>query len=130
MYNKKIMDIFANPKNVGMIKCADGVGEAKDKVCGDVIKVYFKLEDDVISEVKFKAFGGVTTIASGYALTEIIKGKTLVEVLAFEENDIVEFLEEMPQDKMYSAILAKQALLAAIDDYTKNLEKEMKKIKI
>jgi nitrogen fixation NifU-like protein len=124
------MEIFANPKNVGMIKCADGVGEAEDKVCGDVIKVYFKLEDDVISEVKFKAFGGVTTIASGYALTEIIKGKTLVEVLAFEENDIVEFLEEMPQDKMYSAILAKQALLAAIDDYTKNLEKEMKKIKI
>ncbi len=130
MYNQKIMEIFANPKNVGMIKCAAGVGEAEDNVCGDVIKLYINLEDGTISEAKFKAFGGVTTIACGYALTEVIKGKLVEDVVESVSDDIVTYLAEYPSDKLYSVVLAKNALIAAVEDYKKNVEKEMKKNEI
>lgn len=128
MYNQKIMEIFANPKNVGMIKGADGVGEAEDAVCGDIVKVYFKLENDVISEAKFKAFGGVLTIASAYALTEIVKNKTIEEAELIQNQEIVDYLEGVSEDKMYSIELAKSAFMNAIDEYKKTLEKELKKI--
>lgn len=128
MYNQKVMEIFANPKNVGMIKCADGVGEVEDKVCGDVVKLYIRIEEEVITELKFKAFGGVSTIACAYAVTEIAKEKTVEEALSITEQNIVEYLEQLPEERVYSATLAKEALLVAIDEYKKNLEKEMKKL--
>ena len=128
MYNQKIMEIFANPKNVGMIKGADGVGEAEDAVCGDIIKVYFRIENDVISEAKFKAFGGVLTIASAYALTEVVKNKTIEEAESLQSQEIVDYLDGVVEDKMYSVELARNAFINAIDEYKKNLEKELKKI--
>ena len=128
MYNQRVMEIFANPKNVGMIKCADGVGEAEEKVCGDVVKLYIKVEDNVISEIKFKALGGVSTIASAYALTEVVKNKTLEEAMQITDEEILNILGELPEDKMYSIALAKNALVAVVEDYAKNLEKELKKL--
>lgn len=117
MYNAKVLDTFANPKNVGEIENADGVGTVGNAKCGDIMQVFLKIENDVIVDAKFKTFGCAAAIASSSIATEMIKGKTLEEALQVKNADVVEALEGLPPQKIHCSVLAEEAIAEAIKDY-------------
>lgn len=117
MYTQKVMDHFMNPRNVGEIPDADGVGEVGNPKCGDIMKMFIKVEDDRIVDVKFLTFGCAAAIATSSIATELIKGKTLEEALETTNKAIAEALDGLPPIKMHCSVLAEEALRAAINDY-------------
>jgi len=119
MYSEKIMEHFMNPKNVGEIVEADGVGQVGNAKCGDIMKMYIKVENDRIVDVKFKTFGCGAAIASSSMATDIIKGKTLEEALQLTNKAVAEALGGLPAVKMHCSVLAEEAIKGAIDDYKK-----------
>ena len=117
MYSEKVMDHFTNPRNVGEIPDADGVGEVWNAKCGDIMKMYLKIENGVIEEVKFKTFGCGAAIATSSIATEMIKGKPIDEALRLSNKAVIEALDGLPPVKIHCSVLAEQAVKAAISDY-------------
>ena len=117
MYSEKVMDHFSNPRNVGEIENADGVGTVGNAKCGDIMRIYLKVEDGVIVDVKFKTFGCGAAIATSSMATEMVKGKTLEEALQVTNKAVAEALDGLPPVKMHCSLLAAEALHAAIEDY-------------
>lgn len=117
MYSEKVMDHFSNPRNVGEIESADGVGEVGNAVCGDIMKIFLKIEDDTIVDVKFKTFGCGAAIATSSMATEMIKGKKLEEALELTNKAVVEALDGLPPAKIHCSVLAEEAVKSAIADY-------------
>lgn len=124
MYSEKVMEHFTNPRNVGEIPDADGVGKVGNPTCGDIMAMYIKVEDDRIVDVKFKTFGCGAAIATSSMSTELIKGKTIDEALQVTNKAIAEALDGLPPQKMHCSVLAADALKDAIRDYR---EKQGKK---
>ncbi|NLC48561.1 MAG: Fe-S cluster assembly scaffold protein NifU [Tenericutes bacterium] len=122
MYSDKVMDHFQHPRNVGVIENADGVGTVGNPVCGDVMKMYLKIDNDVIVDIKFKTFGCASAIATSSMATEMIKGKTVDEALELTNKAVAEALDGLPPVKMHCSILAEEAVKSAIEDY-KNKQK-------
>jgi nitrogen fixation NifU-like protein len=121
-YSQKVMDHFMNPRNVGEIPDADGIGQVGNPVCGDIMKMYLKIKDNVITDVKFKTFGCGAAVATSSMATELIMGKTLEEALEISNKTVAEALNGLPPIKMHCSNLAEQAIKAAIDDYKKKNE--------
>lgn len=119
MYSEKVMDHFANPRNVGEIKDADGVGTVGNPKCGDIMRMYLKVDNGVITDVKFKTFGCGAAIATSSMATEMVKGKTLDEALKLTNKAVAEALDGLPPVKMHCSMLAEEAIHAAIEDYQK-----------
>jgi len=117
MYSDKVMDHFTNPRNVGEIPDADGVGQVGNPVCGDIMKIYLKIKDDRIEDIKFKTFGCGAAIATSSMVTEMAKGKTLDEAMQLSNKMVAEALDGLPPQKMHCSNLAADALHAAIEDY-------------
>ena len=118
-YSEKVMEHFKNPKNVGEIPDADGIGNVGNPVCGDIMRLYIKVENDKIIDAKFKTFGCGAAIATSSMVTEIVKGKTIEEALRISNRAVAEALGGLPPIKMHCSVLAEQALKSAIDDYLK-----------
>ena len=118
-YSNKVMDHFMNPRNVGEIPDADGVGQVGNPVCGDIMKMYLKIENNIITDVKFKTFGCGAAVATSSMATELIKGKTIEEALEITNKAVAEALDGLPPIKMHCSNLAEQAIKAAIEDYRK-----------
>ncbi len=116
-YSEKVMEHFSNPRNVGEIENADGVGEAGNPKCGDIMKIYLKVKDNVIEDVKFKTFGCASAIASSSMATELIKGKTIDEAWNLTNNAVAEALDGLPPIKMHCSVLAEEAIHTALNDY-------------
>lgn len=123
MYSEKVMDHFTTPRNVGEIDNADGIGEVGNAKCGDIMKIYLKIENDVIEDVKFKTFGCGAAIATSSIATEMIKGKTIDEALQLTNKAVVEALDGLPPQKIHCSVLAEEAVKAAIEDYKKRNNK-------
>lgn len=121
MYSEKVMDHFSNPRNVGEIQEADGIGTVGNPTCGDLMTIYIKVKDNVIEDIKFKTFGCGAAIATSSMVTELAMGKTIEEALKITRNDVANELEGLPPVKMHCSNLAADALHAAIDDYKKRL---------
>ena len=119
MYTKEVMDHFSNPRNVGEIENPDGVGEVGNPKCGDIMKIYLKIENDIIVDVKFKTFGCGSAIASSSMSTEMIKGKSIYEALDLTNKEVANALGGLPPVKMHCSVLAEQAIKAAVSDYYK-----------
>ena len=117
LYSEKVMDHFRNPHNVGVIENADGVGEVGNAKCGDIMKIYLKIDNDVIVDVKFETFGCGSAIASSSMATELIKGKPVSEALTLTNKAVVEALDGLPAHKMHCSVLAEEAIKAALKDY-------------
>ena len=122
LYSEKVMDHFRNPRNVGVIEDADGVGEVGNAKCGDIMKMYLKIEDDMIKDVKFETFGCGSAIASSSMATELIKGKPVADAMNLTNEAVAEALDGLPGYKMHCSLLAEQAIHAALDDYKKRIE--------
>lgn len=121
MYSEKVMDHFMNPRNVGEIEDASGVGTVGNAKCGDIMKVYLKIENDIIEDVKFKTFGCGAAVATSSMATELVKGKTIEEALKVTNKAVMEALDGLPPVKVHCSVLAEEALQAALWDYaTKN----------
>ena len=116
-YSDKVMDHFLHPRNVGEIEDASGVGEVGNAKCGDIMKIFLDVEDDIIKDVKFQTFGCGSAIASSSMATELIKGKSIHEALAFTNKAVAEALDGLPPVKMHCSVLAEQAIKAALVDY-------------
>ncbi|MBR6545947.1 MAG: Fe-S cluster assembly scaffold protein NifU [Clostridia bacterium] len=116
-YSDKVMDHFTHPRNVGEIEDPSGVGQVGNAKCGDIMKMYLKIEDDVIVDVKFKTFGCGAAIATSSMATELIKGKTVAEALKLTNSAVVEALEGLPPVKIHCSVLAEEAIKAALADY-------------
>lgn len=119
MYSEKVMDMFQNPKNMGEIENPDGIGRVGNPKCGDLMELYIKVEDDIITDVKFKTFGCAAAIATSSMITEMAVGKTLDEAMTITRQDVADELEGLPPVKMHCSNLAADALQAAIEDYRK-----------
>jgi nitrogen fixation NifU-like protein len=119
MYSEKVMDHFMNPRNVGEIVDANGIGEVGNAKCGDIMKVYLKIEDDKIVDAKFKTFGCGSAIASSSMATELIKGKSVEEAWKLTNKAVAEALGGLPPVKMHCSVLAEEAIHKAINDYRK-----------
>lgn len=117
IYTDKVMDHFQNPRNVGEIEDANGIGEVGNAKCGDIMKIYLKVEDNIIKDVKFKTFGCGSAIASSSMATEMIKGKTLDEAWELSNKAVAEALDGLPPVKMHCSVLAEEAIHKAINDY-------------
>ncbi|MBQ7901737.1 MAG: Fe-S cluster assembly scaffold protein NifU [Clostridia bacterium] len=117
LYSEKVMDHFTHPRNVGTIENADGVGEVGNAKCGDIMKIYLKIDDGIISDVKFNTFGCGSAIASSSMATEMIKGKPLSDALELTNKAVVEALDGLPPHKIHCSVLAEEAVKAAIKDY-------------
>ena len=117
LYSETVMDHFRNPRNVGVIENADGVGEVGNAKCGDIMKIYLKIENDVVKDVKFETFGCGSAIASSSMATEMIKGKPIKEVLSLTNKAVVEALGGLPAHKLHCSVLAEEAVKAALKDY-------------
>jgi len=117
MYSEKVMDHFTNPRNVGEIENADGVGQVGNPKCGDIMKMYLKIENNVITDAKFKTFGCGAAIATSSMATELIIGKTVEEALQITNKAVADALDGLPPVKMHCSNLAEEAIKAAIDDY-------------
>ena len=125
LYSEKVMDHFRNPRNVGVIEDANGVGEVGNPTCGDIMKIYLKIGDDqVIDDVKFETFGCGSAIASSSMATELIKGKPLDEALQLTNRAVTEALDGLPTHKIHCSVLAEEALRSAISDYYKRMGKD------
>ena len=118
-YSEKVLDHFTQPRNVGEIEDANGVGEVGNAKCGDIMRIFLKIENDVIVDVKFKTFGCGAAIATSSMATEMVKGKTLEEALKLTNKAVAEALDGLPPVKMHCSLLAEEALKAAIEDYQK-----------
>ncbi|MFC1621479.1 Fe-S cluster assembly scaffold protein NifU [Candidatus Omnitrophota bacterium] len=118
-YSEKVMEHFRNPKNVGEIPDADGIGDVGNPVCGDIMRLYIKVKDEVIVDAKFKTFGCGAAIATSSMVTELVKGKTVEQALKISNRAVAEALGGLPPIKMHCSLLAEQALKSAIDDYLK-----------
>ena len=116
-YSEKVMDHFMNPRNVGKIEDADGVGEVGNAKCGDIMKMYIKVENNILVDVKFNTFGCASAIATSSMATELIKGKTIEEALELTNKAVAEALDGLPAVKMHCSVLAEEAIKAAIEDY-------------
>ena len=119
LYSEKVMDHFRNPRNVGVIEDANGVGEVGNAKCGDIMKMYLKIEDDIVKDVKFETFGCGSAIASSSMATEMIKGKPLSEVRELTNKAVAEALDGLPDYKMHCSVLAEEAIKSALEDYEK-----------
>ncbi len=117
MYSEKVMDHFTNPRNVGEIENADGVGQVGNPKCGDIMKMYLKIENNVITDAKFKTFGCGAAVATSSMATELVKGKTVEEALQITNKAVAEALDGLPPAKMHCSNLAEEAINAAIEDY-------------
>lgn len=124
MYSEKVMDHFTNPRNVGEIPDADAVGEVGNAKCGDIMKIYMKIENDVIVDIKFQTFGCASAIATSSMATELIKGKTVEEALELSNKAVVEALDGLPPAKVHCSVLAEEAVKAAIINYYKKIGKD------
>lgn len=126
MYNEKVMDHFSNPRNVGEIENASGVGEVGNMKCGDIMKIFLDINDDgVIQDVKFKTFGCGAAVATSSMTTELVKGKTIKEALELTNNDVLEALDDLPKNKVHCSILSEQALRAALWNYAEKNDIEI-----
>lgn len=117
LYSEKVMDHFTNPRNVGKLDDADGIGEVGNAKCGDIMKIYIKVRDNIIVDVKFNTFGCGSAIASSSMATEMIKGKPLSEALELTNKAVAEALDGLPAHKLHCSVLAEEAIRAAIKDY-------------
>ncbi len=117
LYSEKVMDHFRHPRNVGSMENADGIGEVGNAKCGDIMKIYLKIDDDVVSDVKFETFGCGSAIASSSMATEMIKGKPLDDVLKLTNKAVTEALDGLPAHKLHCSVLAEEAIQAAVKDY-------------
>lgn len=117
LYSEKVMDHFRHPRNVGTIEDADGIGEVGNAKCGDIMKIYLKIKDERVEDVKFETFGCGSAIASSSMATEMIKGKPLTEVLTLTNKAVTEALDGLPTHKLHCSVLAEQAIQAAVKDY-------------
>ena len=119
VYSEKVIDHFANPRNVGEIENADGIGEVGNAKCGDIMKMYIKVEDNTIADVKFKTFGCGAAIATSSMATELIKGKSIDDALQLTNKAVMEALDGLPPVKVHCSVLAEEAIKAAVSDYYK-----------
>ena len=117
LYSEKVLDHFSNPRNVGEIENADGVGEVGNAKCGDIMKMYIKVDDGIISDVKFKTFGCGAAVATSSMATELIKGKSIDDALKLTNKAVVEALDGLPAVKLHCSVLAEQAIKSALADY-------------
>lgn len=117
LYSEKVLDHFSNPKNVGEIENADGVGEVGNAKCGDIMKMYVKVDNGIISDVKFKTFGCGAAVATSSMATELIKGKSIDDALKLTNKAVVEALDGLPAVKLHCSVLAEQAIKSALADY-------------
>ena len=117
LYSEKVMDHFRHPRNVGSMEDADGIGEVGNAKCGDIMKIYLKIRDDRVDDVKFETFGCGSAIASSSMATEMIKGKPLTEVLELTNKAVTEALDGLPAHKLHCSVLAEQAIQEAVNDY-------------
>src|SRR3990167_2872109 len=123
-YSDKVMEHFRNPRNVGEIPDADGIGNVGNPICGDIMRLYIKVENDKIIDAKFKTFGCGAAIATSSMVTELVKDKTIEEALKISNRAVAEALGGLPPIKMHCSVLAEEALKSAIDDYLKKKEKK------
>lgn len=117
LYSEKVMDHFMNPRNLGEIENADGIGEVGNAKCGDIMKIYLKVDKNIITDVKFETFGCGSAIASSSMTTEMIKGKSIDEALKLSNKAVAEALDGLPAHKMHCSVLAEEAIKAAVQDY-------------
>lgn len=117
LYSETVMDHFKNPRNVGMIEDADGIGEVGNAKCGDIMKIYLKIDNDVITDVKFETFGCGSAIASSSMATQMIKGRPLAEALTLTNKAVAAALDGLPAHKLHCSVLAEEAVKAAVKDY-------------
>jgi len=123
LYSDKVMDHFRNPRNVGDLENPDGIGHVGNPVCGDIMELYIKVENDIITDAKFKTFGCGAAIATSSMVTEMVKGKTIDEALEISNQAVVEALDGLPKVKVHCSVLAEEALKSAIEDYLKKTGK-------
>ena len=117
LYSEKVMDHFENPRNVGKMPDADGIGEVGNAKCGDIMRMYIKVDNGIISDVKFNTFGCGSAIASSSIATEMIKGRTLEDALALTNQEVVDALGGLPAHKLHCSVLAEEAVKSAVQDY-------------
>ena len=122
LYSEKVMDHFLHPRNVGVSEDADAVGEVGNAKCGDIMKMYLKIEDDVIQDVKFETFGCGSAIASSSMATEMIKGRPLSEAMQLTNKAVTEALDGLPAHKLHCSVLAEEAIQSALEDYRRRQE--------
>ena len=128
MYSKEIIERFKNPRNAGGLKGANGVGKVGNASCGDIMKVYLRIdENEIVKDARFKTFGCCAAIASTDVACDLIRGKTLEEALKVTNKQVQDILGEMPAHKIHCSVLAEEAIHAAVEDYYKKKEKESKK---
>lgn len=120
LYSEKVMDHFRNPRNVGVIENADGIGEVGNPVCGDIMKIYLKIDNNVIEDVKFETFGCGSAIASSSMATELIKGQPISEALKLTNKAVTEALDGLPAHKLHCSVLAEEAIKKAVRNYYDN----------
>ena len=119
LYSEKVMEHFRNPRNVGVIEDANGIGEVGNAKCGDIMKMYLKIEDGIVEDVKFETFGCGSAIASSSMATELIKGKPVTEAMKLTNKAVAEALDGLPAYKMHCSVLAEEAIRSALEDYEK-----------
>ena len=117
LYSDKVMDHFLKPRNLGVIEDADGIGEVGNAKCGDIMKMYLKIDDDIITDVKFETFGCASAIASSSMATELIKGASVEDAMQLTNKAVAEALDGLPAYKMHCSVLAEEAIQAALEDY-------------
>ncbi len=125
LYSEKVMDHFRSPRNVGVIEDANGIGEVGNAKCGDIMKMYLKIEDDIVKDVKFETFGCGSAIASSSMATELIKGQPVSEVKKLTNKAVAEALDGLPAYKMHCSVLAEEAIQSALEDYQKRTGKSI-----
>ena len=125
LYSDKVMEHFLQPRNVGVIEDADGIGEVGNAKCGDIMKMYLKIEDDIIQDVKFETFGCGSAIASSSMATELIKGKPVTEAMKLTNKAVAEALDGLPAYKMHCSVLAEEAIQSALEDYQNRTGKKI-----
>jgi nitrogen fixation NifU-like protein len=123
VYSEKVMDHFLHPRNVGEIENPDGIGRVGNPTCGDIMEMYIKVKDNIITDAKFKTFGCGAAIATSSMVTEMVKGKTIEEALKISNESVIEALDGLPPVKRHCSVLAEEALRAALDDYFKKTGK-------
>ncbi|MDF2676311.1 MAG: nifU [Bacillota bacterium] len=126
MYTETVMDHFRNPRNVGHMENADGVGQVGNVKCGDIMKIYLKINDEIIEDVKFETFGCGSAIASSSMATELIKGKSIDEAVELSNKAVIEALGGLPPVKVHCSVLAEQAIKSALYDYAQKTNKTIK----
>lgn len=122
LYSEKVMEHFRNPRNVGVLEDANGIGEVGNAKCGDIMKMYLKIEDDIVKDVKFETFGCASAIASSSMATELIKGKPVADAMKLTNKAVAEALDGLPGHKVHCSVLAEEAIQAALEDYKKKIE--------